>query len=265
MRIGTNLMLLPLADPVRLAEDAATLSILTGGRFDLGVGFGYRQLEFDYFGRKLSQRPSLMEEGVAIIRQAWSGEPVQFAGKRFRIDGSAGDAGAESGAAPVHRRHGGAGDRARGAPRRRIPFYRRHRPRHVRQGARRRAAKRVRKARSAPDTGASSRPIRKRRRRRSGRTCCIRSINTFRGARSGRRNRCRCFPTRRRRSATDSTNCSTAMPRSRASRKCCANIREIVDVHFWAQFPGESVDSGSARIEYIARNVIPRVRANLSQ
>jgi alkanesulfonate monooxygenase SsuD/methylene tetrahydromethanopterin reductase-like flavin-dependent oxidoreductase (luciferase family) len=40
---------------------------------------------------------------------------------------------------------------------------------------------------------------------------------------------------------------------------------EIVDVHFWAQFPGEPVDSGSARIEYIAHNVIPRVRANLSQ
>ncbi len=87
MRIGTNLMLLPLADPVRLAEDAATLSILTDGRFDLGVGLGYRQVEFEYFGRKLSQRPSLMEEGVAIIRQAWSGEPVRLAGKRFRIDG----------------------------------------------------------------------------------------------------------------------------------------------------------------------------------
>jgi hypothetical protein len=39
---------------------------------------------------------------------------------------------------------------------------------------------------------------------------------------------------------------------------------EIVDVHFWAQFPGEPVDSGSARIEYIARQVLPRVRENLS-
>jgi hypothetical protein len=39
---------------------------------------------------------------------------------------------------------------------------------------------------------------------------------------------------------------------------------EIVDVHFWAQFPGEPVDSGSARIEYIARQVLPRVRASLT-
>jgi len=85
MRIGTNLMLLPLHDPVRLAEDGATLSLCTGGRFDLGLGSGYRQLEFDQFQRKLSHRPSLVEEGIEIIRRAWSGEPVDFLGKRFRV------------------------------------------------------------------------------------------------------------------------------------------------------------------------------------
>ena len=41
MRIGTNLIILPLHNPVRIAEDSATLSLLTGGRFDLGVGIGY--------------------------------------------------------------------------------------------------------------------------------------------------------------------------------------------------------------------------------
>jgi alkanesulfonate monooxygenase SsuD/methylene tetrahydromethanopterin reductase-like flavin-dependent oxidoreductase (luciferase family) len=86
MRIGTNLMLLPIADPVRVAEDAAALSILTGGRFDLGVGLGYREIEFDYFGRKLNHRPSLMEEGVDIIKRAWSGEPISFNGRRFTVD-----------------------------------------------------------------------------------------------------------------------------------------------------------------------------------
>ena len=70
MQIGTNLMLLPLADPIRMAEDAAALAILTGGRFDLGVGIGYRELEFDYFKRNLKNRPSLMEEGIDVIRQA---------------------------------------------------------------------------------------------------------------------------------------------------------------------------------------------------
>ena len=73
MRIGTNLMILPLQDPIRIAEDAATLSLITGGRFDLGVGGGYRQLEFDQFGRDLRHRPSLMEVAVEIIRRAWRG------------------------------------------------------------------------------------------------------------------------------------------------------------------------------------------------
>ena len=86
MRIGTNLMLLPLHDPVRLAEDSATLSLATGGRFDLGLGIGYRQLEFDQFKRKLAHRPSMMEEGIEIIRRAWSGETINFSGKRFSVN-----------------------------------------------------------------------------------------------------------------------------------------------------------------------------------
>lgn len=85
MRLGTNLMLLPLHDPIRIAEDAATLSLLTGGRFDLGVGIGYRELEFNQFQRKLSHRPSLVEEGIEILRRAWSGEAVNFSGKRFEV------------------------------------------------------------------------------------------------------------------------------------------------------------------------------------
>ncbi len=85
MHIGTNLMLLPLHDPVRMAEDCATVSLLSGGRFDLGVGIGYRQLEFDQFGRQLSHRPSLVEEGIEVIRRSWSGKPVNFSGKRFTV------------------------------------------------------------------------------------------------------------------------------------------------------------------------------------
>jgi alkanesulfonate monooxygenase SsuD/methylene tetrahydromethanopterin reductase-like flavin-dependent oxidoreductase (luciferase family) len=85
LRIGTNLMILPLHNPVRIAEDCAALSILTKGRFDLGVGVGYRELEFDEFGRLLSHRPSLIEEAVTIIRRAWAGETISFAGKRFKV------------------------------------------------------------------------------------------------------------------------------------------------------------------------------------
>jgi alkanesulfonate monooxygenase SsuD/methylene tetrahydromethanopterin reductase-like flavin-dependent oxidoreductase (luciferase family) len=85
MRIGTSLMLLPLHDPVRLAEDSATLSILSRGRFDLGVGIGYREAEFEAFGRSMKHRPSLMEEGVEIIRRCWENRSLEFSGKRFRL------------------------------------------------------------------------------------------------------------------------------------------------------------------------------------
>lgn len=83
MRMSTSLMLLPLHDPIRLAEDAATLSILSRGRFDLGLGLGYRPIEFEAFGRSLRHRPSLMEEGIELIRRAWSGKSLEFQGKRF--------------------------------------------------------------------------------------------------------------------------------------------------------------------------------------
>ena len=88
MRIGTNLMLLPLHDPIRLAEDAATLSLLTGGRFDLGVGMGYRQRRVrGVRPRASSNRPSLLEEGVEIIRRAWSGGRWSFYGQALLLPG----------------------------------------------------------------------------------------------------------------------------------------------------------------------------------
>lgn len=85
MRIGTNLVVAPLHNPIRLAEDAATLSLLSGGRFDLGIGQGYWAREFDAFGQQLRNRPSLLEEGVEVIRRAWSGSEEGYLGKRYRL------------------------------------------------------------------------------------------------------------------------------------------------------------------------------------
>src|SRR3546814_16319690 len=82
MHLGTNLIVSPLHDPIRLAEDAATLSLLSGGRFDLGIGLGYWQREFEAFGRNLKTRPSLLGEGIEVIRRAWSGSADRFQSKR---------------------------------------------------------------------------------------------------------------------------------------------------------------------------------------
>ena len=83
VQIGTNLVVLPLRHPIRLAEEVATTSILANGRFILGIGAGYVDKEFEVFGRKIRERPSLMEEGVAVLRHSWSGQPFSFTGKRW--------------------------------------------------------------------------------------------------------------------------------------------------------------------------------------
>jgi len=83
MRVGTNIVVASLHNPVRLAEDATALALLSGDRFDLGVGLGYHASEFEAFGRILKQRPSLLEDAIAIIRQSWSGGDEGFQGKRL--------------------------------------------------------------------------------------------------------------------------------------------------------------------------------------
>jgi alkanesulfonate monooxygenase SsuD/methylene tetrahydromethanopterin reductase-like flavin-dependent oxidoreductase (luciferase family) len=83
VQIGSNLIQLPLHNAVRLAEDALVVDALSGGRLRLGLGMGYYQQEFDGMGAKLSQRASLMEEGITILRKAFAGEPFEFHGKRY--------------------------------------------------------------------------------------------------------------------------------------------------------------------------------------
>jgi alkanesulfonate monooxygenase SsuD/methylene tetrahydromethanopterin reductase-like flavin-dependent oxidoreductase (luciferase family) len=74
-----------LHNPVRLAEDATALSLMTGNRFDLGLGLGYRELEFSGFGRAVKHRPSLLEDAITIIRQAWTGSADGHEGKRLSL------------------------------------------------------------------------------------------------------------------------------------------------------------------------------------
>jgi alkanesulfonate monooxygenase SsuD/methylene tetrahydromethanopterin reductase-like flavin-dependent oxidoreductase (luciferase family) len=76
MQIGTNVVVLPLHQPIRLAEDALTVDALSGGRLRLGVGLGYREVEFTTFGQTLKQRKRRFEEGLDVLRAAFGGEPV---------------------------------------------------------------------------------------------------------------------------------------------------------------------------------------------
>jgi alkanesulfonate monooxygenase SsuD/methylene tetrahydromethanopterin reductase-like flavin-dependent oxidoreductase (luciferase family) len=84
--IGTNVLLLPMHHPLRVAEDAAVAHLVSGGRFVLGVGQGYVQHEFEVLGFNRKHRPSLFEEGVEIIRRAWEEGRIGYEGMRWHFE-----------------------------------------------------------------------------------------------------------------------------------------------------------------------------------
>ena len=80
--IGTNVLVLPLHHPLRIAEDAAVLDLLSGQRLVLGFGQGYARHEFELFGADRAARARLLEEGVAAIRRAWEDGTITPAPER---------------------------------------------------------------------------------------------------------------------------------------------------------------------------------------
>jgi alkanesulfonate monooxygenase SsuD/methylene tetrahydromethanopterin reductase-like flavin-dependent oxidoreductase (luciferase family) len=86
LALGTNLVLLPLHNPVEIAEIAAFLDVVSGGRFNLGVGLGYRTEEFAIFGVRMAERVSRLTEGLEIIRRLWTEEGVTHHGRHWSFD-----------------------------------------------------------------------------------------------------------------------------------------------------------------------------------
>ena len=256
MRIGTNLMLLPIADPLRVAEDAATVSILSGGRFDLGVGLGYRQLEFDEFGVPLKNRPSRMEEGIEIIRRAWSGDPIRFSGTRFEVGDVA--VGPVPGtpprllmggmSEPAIQRAARIGDGFLSTGGIGHDIYRSALEAENKSGdiyaghwaiispdpeaeARRLAPHILYQSNTYIDWGAFG-PPNEVPRFQDGETAIREGLYEL----------------------WDAETAVTGLTR------LLKDSPEIRDIHFWAQFPGESIEDGSRRIEYMATQVLPRLR-----
>jgi alkanesulfonate monooxygenase SsuD/methylene tetrahydromethanopterin reductase-like flavin-dependent oxidoreductase (luciferase family) len=83
--IRLSLLLLPLYQPLRVAEDLAVLDLVSQGRLRLTVGLGYREEEYAQLGVNIKRRPSLMEESVGALKQAWTGEPFEFRGQMVRV------------------------------------------------------------------------------------------------------------------------------------------------------------------------------------
>jgi alkanesulfonate monooxygenase SsuD/methylene tetrahydromethanopterin reductase-like flavin-dependent oxidoreductase (luciferase family) len=89
IRIGTAVVTLPLANPLRVAENAAFVDILSGGRFVLGLGSGYREYEFDGFGVPFDERRDIQEEALPLLLELFHGKRTDHRGARFafKVDG----------------------------------------------------------------------------------------------------------------------------------------------------------------------------------
>jgi probable F420-dependent oxidoreductase len=87
MQVGTNLVLLPLHHPLAVAEQGAMLDVVTDGRFVLGVGLGFRRVEFDAFGVPFDQKLGRMIEAIDVISRLWTEDEVVHHGRYFNLDG----------------------------------------------------------------------------------------------------------------------------------------------------------------------------------
>lgn len=84
---GTDIIVMPFYHPVRLAEDAAMLNIMSQGRFILGAAIGYKPDEFALYQVPLEKRGERFEEAFQLIKLLWTQEEVNFTGKHYQIQG----------------------------------------------------------------------------------------------------------------------------------------------------------------------------------
>ena len=78
IRIASGVLLMPFHNPIRLAEDIATVDVISGGRFELGVGIGFKPEEFSGFGVSSKERGARTDQSLDIIRRALAGETITF-------------------------------------------------------------------------------------------------------------------------------------------------------------------------------------------
>jgi alkanesulfonate monooxygenase SsuD/methylene tetrahydromethanopterin reductase-like flavin-dependent oxidoreductase (luciferase family) len=89
IHVGTAVQVLPLNHPLRIAEDAATVDHLSEGRFEFGIGRSGAPRAYDVLGVPYGESQARFREALAIIKEAWKGQPFSFEGKFFRFQNTA--------------------------------------------------------------------------------------------------------------------------------------------------------------------------------
>ncbi len=83
--IQVGALVVPLHDPIKLAEDMAILDIMSGGRVVFVTAIGYRESEYELFGRTFKGRGRRLEESLDVLKQAWTGEPFEYEGRTIQV------------------------------------------------------------------------------------------------------------------------------------------------------------------------------------
>ena len=86
LRLIPNVVVLPYRNPFVVAKAAATVDVLSGGRFTLAVGVGYLEAEYAALGVDHAERAALFEESLAVVRSVWTGDEVTVDGRHFTAD-----------------------------------------------------------------------------------------------------------------------------------------------------------------------------------
>ena len=85
--LGTDILIMPFYNPVRLAEDAAMLDIISGGRLIVGAAIGYKPDEFALYQVELEKRGERFAEAISLIKELWTNNEVTFSGKHYQVPG----------------------------------------------------------------------------------------------------------------------------------------------------------------------------------
>ncbi len=85
-RIGTAIIVLPFHNPIQVAEEAATIDIMSGGRFTLGIGAGYQAQEFHGMGVEISESREIFNEYLDVVTKAWQEGSLTYSGKYVNVE-----------------------------------------------------------------------------------------------------------------------------------------------------------------------------------
>jgi alkanesulfonate monooxygenase SsuD/methylene tetrahydromethanopterin reductase-like flavin-dependent oxidoreductase (luciferase family) len=86
LRVGMAVQVLPLNNPLRIAEEAATVDQISAGRFDFGIGRSGSPRAYDLYGIPYGESQARFLEALEIIREAWKGERFSYQGEHYRFD-----------------------------------------------------------------------------------------------------------------------------------------------------------------------------------